>query len=101
VTVSGYGMEWGIIGLPATDPSRIEGMHAEGGLLLLLDETKGISQEVFDALQGALSGGEDSRLVIASTPGGASGPFYRACTNASGLWTVHHLSSEDSSIVSP
>ena len=101
VTVAGFGPEWCITGLPATEPSRIEGQHAEGGLLLVLDETKGVDQDVFDALQGALTGGEDSRLVIASTPGGPAGPFYRACADASGRWHVFRLSSEDSSLVSP
>lgn len=101
VLVNGYGAEWGIIGMPATDPDRIEGQHAEGGLLLIMDETKGIGQDVFDALQGALTGGDDSRLLIASTPGGPSGPFYRACSDESGHWKVIRLSSEDSSIVSP
>lgn len=101
VVVHGYGPEWGIIGLPATEPDRIEGLHAEGGLLLIMDETKGVSQDVFDALQGALTGGDDSRLLIASTPGGPAGPFYRACSDDSGHWKVIRLSSEDSSIVSP
>lgn len=99
--VHGFGPEWGVVGLPATEPSRIEGLHAEGGLLLLLDECKGISQEVVDALMGALTGGEDSRLLVASTPGGASGPLWRACSDGSGFWAVHRLSSEDSSRVSP
>ncbi len=99
VTVAGHGEEWGIMGLPATEPDRIEGLHSEGGLLLIMDESKGISQDVFDALQGALTGGDDSRLVVASTPGGASGPFYRACT-APG-WRVLQMSAEDSSLVSP
>lgn len=93
--------EWGVIGIPATEPDRIEGQHADGGLLLLMDETKGVSQEVFDALMGALTGGEDSRLVVASTPGGGTGPFYRACTDSRGLWKVVQLSAEDSSRVSP
>jgi len=97
--VSGFGNEWGIVGLPATEPDRIEGQHAEGGLLLVMDETKGVPQDSFDALMGALTGGEDSRLVVASTPGGTAGPFYRACER--GLFHVVHLSSEDSSIVSP
>lgn len=99
--VTGFGDEWAIIGLPSTEPDRIEGQHAEGGVLLLMDETKGVGQDVFDAMQGALTGGEDSRLVVASTPGGPSGPFYRACTNVRGAWHVLHLSSEDSSLVAP
>lgn len=101
VVVNGYGAEWQIAGLPATEPSRLEGQHSDGGLLLVLDETKGVNQEVFDALQGALTGGDDSRLVVASTPGGVSGPFYRACADNRGFWKVIRLSSEDSSIVSP
>lgn len=87
------------VGVPATEPDRIEGLHSEGGLLLIMDESKGIPQAVFDALQGALTGGDDSRLVVASTPGGASGPFYRACTSRN--WRVLQMSAEDSSLVSP
>lgn len=101
VVVDGYGAEWSALGMPATDPDRIEGQHADGGLLLIMDETKGIGQDVFDALQGALTGGDDSRLLIASTPGGPSGPFFRACSDESGHWKLIRLSSEDSSIVSP
>ena len=47
-TVEGHGEEWAILGLPATDPDRIEGFHSEGGVLLILDETKGIDQQVYD-----------------------------------------------------
>jgi phage terminase large subunit len=101
VRVVGHGPEWGVIGIPATEPDRIEGLHAEGGLLLLMDETKGIRQEVFDALQGALTGGADSRLVVASTPGGCAGPFYRAVTDPHGRWRVVHVASPDSSLVAP
>lgn len=99
--VIGYGAEWSIVGLPATEPDRIEGQHAEGGLLLLMDEVKGVPQGSFDALMGALTGGDDSRLVIASVPGGVSGPFYRACADDRGLWQVYDMSAEDSSLVSP
>ena len=50
IQVEGYGDEWGAIGLPATEPHRIEGFHAKGGVLLILDETKGIPDAVYDAL---------------------------------------------------
>jgi len=101
ITVTGHGPEWSALGIPATEPDRIEGQHAEGGLLLLLDETKGIPQDTVDALMGALTSGEDSRLVVASTPGGCAGPFYRAVTDPRGRWTVHRIPSTDSSLVSP
>ena len=73
--VEGFGEEWSATGLPATEPDRIEGFHSEAGVLLILDETKGIPQGVYDALQGALTGLEDNRLLVTSTPGGPSGPF--------------------------
>jgi phage terminase large subunit len=100
VVVQGYGDEWGAIGVPATDPDRIEGFHADH-LMLCMDEAKGIPQSVFDALQGALTGGDDARLVITSTPGGTTGPLYRVVTKGGDAWKVTRLSSEDSTNVSP
>lgn len=99
VIVEGYGDEWGAIGVPATEPDRIEGFHAEGGLLLLMDEAKGIPQDVVDAMQGALTGGDDSRLLFTSTPGGQSGPLWKAWTAAEG-WHRMHVPATDSSQVS-
>lgn len=99
-TVEGFGDEWGIIGLPATEPDRIEGFHAEGGLLLILDETKGIPTDVYDALMGALTGLEDNRLLITSTPGPPSGVFHRVHTKAREDWRLHHVPSTDSTLVS-
>jgi hypothetical protein len=101
VVVDGYGEEWGAIGVPATEPDRIEGFHSEAGVLLILDESKGIGQDVYDALQGALSGLEDNRLLVTSTPGGIQGPFWRIWERGGDAWRLHHLSAEDSSNVSP
>lgn len=97
--VAGHGDEWSAVGMPATEPDRLEGIHADGGVLLIMDETKGIGQDVYDALQGVLSGG--GRLLVASVPGGASGPFYRSWNAADTSWCRFHLSSEDSSLVAP
>ncbi len=99
--VEGYGSEWAAIGMPATEPDRIEGMHSDAGVLLVLDETKGISQPVYDALQGALTGLEDNRLLVTSAPGGPSGPFYRIWAKGEKHWRLHHIPSTDSSNVSP
>ncbi|MCH7876332.1 MAG: protein kinase, partial [Gemmatimonadetes bacterium] len=85
--------------MPATEPDRIEGMHSEAGVLLVLDETKGIPQDVYDALQGALTG-EDNRLLVTSTPGGPSGPFWRIWQRGGDAWRLHHIPSTDSSQVS-
>jgi phage terminase large subunit-like protein len=101
VLVNGYGSEWSASGVPATEPDRIEGVHADH-VLLICDETKGIPQAVYDALQGMLSGHGDTRLVVCSTPGGVQGPFWRIITRGHELgWKVHHVNSEDSSNVNP
>lgn len=101
VVVEGHGAEWSAIGVPATEPDRIEGFHGDH-VLLVMDETKGIPQATYDALMGMLSGHGDTRLVVCSTPGGIQGPFYRIITRGEELgWRVHHLSADDSSNVKP
>jgi len=100
VIVDGYGEEWSATGMPATEPDRIEGFHSDAGVLLILDETKGIPQDTYDALQGALTGLEENRLLVTSTPGGPSGPFYRIWAKGGDTWKLHHVPSTDSSLVS-
>ena len=63
VIVDGYGEEWSATGMPATEPDRIEGFHSDAGVLLILDETKGIPQDTYDALQGALTGLEREQTL--------------------------------------
>ena len=100
VLVEGFGDEWGAIGVPATEPDRIEGFHAEGGVLLILDETKGIPNEVYDALMGALTGEADNRLLVTSTPGPPCGIFSEIFSSRRDDWVCHHIPSPDSSLVS-
>ena len=103
VLVQGHGEEWSATGMSTGgDPDRLEGFHAEGGVLVIVDEMKGVPQDAFDAVQGALTGLEDSRLLVTSVPGGAgSGPFWKACVSEASRWRVHHLPSSDSDHVSP
>lgn len=102
ILVNGYGEEWSATGASTSgDPARLEGFHAEGGVLIIADEVKGITTEAFDAVQGALTGAENSRLLVTSVPGGAGGPFYHAVVRDAARWVVHHIPSPDSSLVSP
>ncbi len=64
--VKGYGEEWSATGMSTSgEVERLEGFHAEGGVLLICDETKGIPQAAFDALLGTLTG-HDNRLMVTS-----------------------------------
>lgn len=102
ILVEGFGEEWSATGVSAAGAvDRLEGFHAEGGVLVIVDETKGVPQPAFDAVQGALSGLEDSRLLVTSVPGGAgAGPFWKACQDPQ-RWVLHHIPSPDSALVSP
>ena len=100
--VEGYGDEWAAIGLPATEPDRIEGLHAEAGVLLILDETKGIPRTRNGRTPGR-PGRANRRTACSSLPhlvdqrGRSTAPGPRAGT----LWARHQVPSTDSSIVSP
>lgn len=100
VLVEGFGEEWAAIGLPATEPHRIEGFHADGGLLLIVDETKGVPNDAYDALMGALTGEGGNRLLVTSTPGPPAGRFFEIHTRRMADWRLHHIPSPDSSMVS-
>ncbi|MEN8374467.1 MAG: hypothetical protein ABFS34_03375 [Gemmatimonadota bacterium] len=101
VEVTGYGREWFALGVQASDPALVEGAHAES-LCILADEAKALSADVIAALHGTQTDREGDRLyVMASTPGGPSGPFYDAFRKGSGIWRTFHVSAEDSALVSP
>jgi hypothetical protein len=71
----------------------IEGAHADE-LLYVFDEAKAISNGIFDAAEGAFSGGESTEAfaLAISTPGEPSGRFYDIHARKPGLeewWTRH------------
>ena len=101
VEVVGFEREWFAIGIQAMDSSKVEGAHAEN-LLVLADEAKGLDAEVIAALHGTQTDAAGDRLyVLASVPGGPSGPFYDVFRKGSGLWKTFHKRASDSSLVSP
>ena len=84
-----------IIGFSATDPGRAEGWHAEDHarhpLLIVVDEAKTVSDGIFEAITRC----QPTRLLIASSPGGTSGAFYRAFTKEAQLWKQHAVAASD------
>ena len=100
VEVIGFERDWFAIGIQATDSSKVEGAHAEN-LLVLADEAKGLDAEVIAALHGTQTDLSGDRLyVLASVPGGPSGPFYDVFRKGSGLWNTFHTRASESSLVS-
>jgi len=84
-----------IIGYSATDPGRAEGWHAEDHeyhpLLMVVDEAKTVADPLFEAISRC----QPTRLLIASSPGGTSGAFYRAFTKEANMWQKHAVTAFD------
>lgn len=85
------------LGVSTDREYNLEGFHADH-VLVVMEESKGIPQRHFDAIEGALTT-EPWRLEI-STPGEASGPFYDAFKGRRGKFYLMHTSSESSDRVS-
>lgn len=79
----------------------IEGAHADS-LLYLIDESKIVPNDTWDAIEGAFSGGRTDGLpeafaLAVSTPGAPAGRFYDIHRRAPGLedWHVRHVRLEE------
>ncbi len=79
----------------------IEGAHADS-LLYLIDEAKVVPDAVWDAIEGAFSGGRmegypEALALAISTPGAPVGRFYEIHRRSAGLedWWVRHVKVEE------
>jgi phage terminase large subunit len=66
---------WGFTA-PEYDPDRFQGFHAIH-ILVVVDEASGVSQEIFDAIDGILTS-DESRLLMIGNPTNPSGRFAKA-----------------------
>jgi hypothetical protein len=69
------GDKWMALGFSSDDPVNMQGIHAPGGVLLIMDEGNGVHPDIWNALHGVLVGEHDRMLVIAN-PTESSGPFF-------------------------
>lgn len=87
--------------LAASDPSAIEGAHADT-ILYVFDESKAIPNDIWDAAEGAFaSAGDDTEsnayALAISTPGVSSGRFYDIHARKPGYedWHTIHVTLEE------
>jgi hypothetical protein len=85
----------------SSKPELIEGAHADS-LLYLIDEAKIVPDGVWDAIEGAFSGGRmtgypEALALAISTPGPPVGRFYQIHKKAPGLedWWTRHVKVEE------
>lgn len=90
------GVQWDdgreIFGFTAREPERAAGTSG-AHLLFLLDEASGISDEVFEALEGNRAGG--AKMVLASNPTQQSGEFFASHHSKRDLYKCLRISSEE------
>ena len=68
--------EWYAAGLSTNDPDRFQGFHEEH-LLVVVDEAAGVSEAIFEAIEGVLTS-KGSRLLLLGNPTSIGGTFYNA-----------------------
>ncbi len=83
---------WYAMGLSASDSVTFQGFHAEH-MLIILDEASGISEGIWEAVEG-IAVGADNRILAIGNPLVTSGRFYRLFRDDSG-WVKHTISAFD------
>lgn len=86
------GEDWLAVGISTNDPTRFQGRHAPGGVLVIGDEATGLPRWAIDAAE-AMTVGPADRLLLIGNPTDPSSAFKECCD--SGLWNVIEISSEN------
>lgn len=77
--------------------SGLQGFHSEDNLLFLVDESSGVHDAIFPAMEGALTG-KNAYALLAGNPTKTSGYFFDIFNNPKigKLWKKMHVSCHDS-----
>ncbi len=85
--------DWYALGLSTDEVEAFQGFHGSR-VLVIVDEASGVSEDIFEAIEGVLAGGE-TRLLLISNPLRTSGSFYDAFHAQRDHWTTITLSAFD------
>lgn len=79
------------IGLSTNDPVRFQGWH-EKNILVLVDEASGVDEEIYQAVEGILTG-PNARLLLLGNPNHPAGTFYESFRSS--LYRRFHIQASD------
>lgn len=82
-----------MLGFSTDEQQNIQGFHADR-LLIIVDEANGFPEDLFEAIQGNITG-EASVLLMIGNPLVPSGTFFEACQVTDGTVQVVHLDGLD------
>lgn len=75
---------WFSVGIASGQPINVEGYHADH-LLAVFDEAKGIARPTWESIHGMRTT-QEAKFLIASTPGGKTGEFFKVFTEYRDTW---------------
>lgn len=82
-----------VFGFSTKEPERAAGISA-ANILYILDEASGISEAVFEAIEGNRAGG--AKMVMTSNPTRTTGTFFDAFHTKRDFWYTIHIPSTSS-----
>jgi hypothetical protein len=84
---------WWATGFSTDQPEAMQGVHAER-VLVVVDEASGVSEDLFDAIEGLLAGG-DAHVLLIGNPLRTSGSFFDAFHSRRDEWHTLTISAHD------
>jgi len=91
--------EWFASARTASKPEALQGFHADN-LLFVLDEASGIDDEIYEVVQGALTGGANNKILMLGNPTRNEGFFKRAFFEDRDHYYTMKVAASDSTRVS-
>ena len=85
--------DWFAVGFSTDTAEAAQGIHAER-VLVVVDEASGVDEQIFDAIEGLLAGG-DARVLLIGNPLRTSGTFYDCWHSRRDEWKTLTISAYD------
>lgn len=79
------------LGLSTNDPVRFQGWH-EKNILVIVDEASGVAEEIYQSVEGILTG-PNAHLLLIGNPNHPAGTFYESFRSP--LYTRYHIEATD------
>nr|BDD48183.1 hypothetical protein 8 [Desulfobacterales bacterium] len=80
-------------GFSTDAPERFQGFH-DDNILFVVDEASGVSEEIFEAIEGSMTT-DGARLLLIGNPNNRYGTFFDAFHSRRSLWHTIHISAFD------
>ena len=78
-------------------PDNMAGFHGDN-LLYIIDEASGVPPELYEAIEGSLTG-SNAKLIMTGNPTRITGTFFHSFHKDRAMYNTLHFSSEDSPLV--